>query len=282
MGTDDKDLTPEFVHKTLEDIKRTDAEGVEFWSARELMDVLGYGKWDNFVTAIAKAKVACEQAGHKASDHITDAGKMIETGKGAQRIVEDFHLTRYACYLIAQNGDSRKTQIALAQTYFATQTRRQELLDQMTDLEKRKELRNRVKDHNKALSSAAQDAGVQPKMFGVFHDAGYKGLYGGLGTGDLKDRRGLGKNEDLLDHMGRAELAANDFRITQTEEKLRRERISTQQRAIDAHKDVGRKVRQTMKDIGGTLPENMPVEESIKPLLDKEKREQLNDKKGRR
>lgn len=273
MGENEDNLVPRLVQQTLEDTKRLKDDGTEFWSARDLMDVLGYQSWAKFESAIEKAIVACEQSGQNPRDHFAGAVKLVSVGSGAERRTRDYHLTRYACYLVAQNGDSRKPQIAMAQTYFAIQTRRQELADIAGELEQRKNLRDRVIDHNKGLASAAKDSGVVSSMFGVFHDAGYRGLYGGVGVRDLKDMRGLDQKDDLLDHMGRTELAANDFRITQTEEKLRKQNIKGQQQAIDTHREVGSLVRRTIEKIGGTMPEELPVEASIRPLIEKERRE---------
>lgn len=267
------ELVPdEHAYQSLESIKQVTDLGAEYWSARDLATILGYDDYRHFEAVIEKATTACVQSGQVVVDHFVGAAKMVRIGSQTGRRVRDWHLSRYACYLIAQNGDPRKEQIALAQSYFAMQTRRQEIADRATELEKRKDLRNRVKDHNKALASAAKGAGVQAAMFGVFQDAGYRGLYDGLGVQDLKRIRGLDK-EDVLDRMGRTELAANDFRITQAEEKLRRDHIHGQRQAIETHREVGEKVREAIRDIGGTMPEELPVEPSIKPLLDKEQRE---------
>ncbi len=206
------------------------------------------------------------------SDHFIDASKTIRTGKGAKREVKDYSLSRFACYLIAQNGDPRKPEIAAAQAYFAVSTRQHEIHQLYDEQQKRLQLRERVSENNLKLEEAAHQAGVLSRSFGEFHNAGYRGLYGGLSAQDIKARKRLDQREDILDHMGRAELAANDFRITQTEERLRKERVIGQAAAISTHNEVGRKVRSAIEDIGGTMPEELPSEPSIKPLLQQRKR----------
>lgn len=249
---------------SFEDLKKTNQHGIEYWSARELQPCLGYSKWQRFENAIKKAIDSCKQSGNDPEHHFTGSGKQIQFGKGSTQVVEDYHLSRFACYLIAQNGDSRKPEIAHAQKYFAIQTRRQELTDAaVADLE-RLELRKQTSQDFKALSGAAKDAGVQNKMFGVFHDAGYKGLYGGLGSDAIKARKGIDPKEQLMDRMNRTELAANQFRMTQTREKLQRENIKNQRDAIEAHETVGKEVRAAIAKIGGTPPENIPPAEPIK------------------
>ncbi len=255
-----------FGTKSFEELKLVNQHGAEYWSARDLQTLLGYSQWRRFEQAIERAISSCEQSGNNPSYHFAGAGKMVEVGSGAARELANFHLSRFACYLIAQNGDPRKPEIALAQKYFAIQTRRQELTDQLAaDLE-RIELRKQVGDGFKALSGAAQDAGVQSKMFGMFHDAGYKGLYGGLGRDAVKKRKGVPEKENLMDRMNATELAANQFRMTQTREKLTREHIRDQQHAIRAHEQVGNEVREAIKRIGGDLPENIPPAEHIKTV----------------
>ncbi len=258
---DDHDLIPNKL--TFEDLKKINEHGIEYWSARDLQSSLGYSKWQRFENAIEKAVESCKRSGNDPRHHFTGAGNPITSGKGRSQVVEDYHLSRFACYLIAQNGDSRKPEIAHAQKYFAIQTRRQELSDAaIADLE-RVELRKQATQDFKALSGAAKDAGVQNKMFGIFHDAGYKGLYGGLGSDAIKVRKGIDPKEQLMDRMDRTELAANQFRMTQAREKLKREQIKDQRDAIEAHETVGKEVRAAISKIGGTPPENIPPAEHI-------------------
>jgi DNA-damage-inducible protein D len=251
---------------TFESLKRLNEHGAEYWSARDLQSLLGYSQWRRFEDAVRRAMMSCEQSGNKPGYHFAGAGKMIETGKGAIREVEDYHLSRFACYLIAQNGDPRKPAIAQAQKYFAVQTRRQELSDEhAADLE-RLELRKQTAEEFKALSGAARHAGVESRLFGMFHDAGYKGLYGGLGNEAIKTRKGIAAKEQLMDRMNATELAANQFRMTQTRDKLARDNVRSGRLAIHAHEVVGREVRQAIQRIGGTLPENIPPAEHIKTV----------------
>jgi DNA-damage-inducible protein D len=250
----------------FEDLKRVNDYDAEYWSARDLQPLLGYSQWRSFEKAVQKAISSCEQSGNEPDYHFARARKPILGGKGAVQEVHDYHLSRFACYLIAQNGDPRKPQIANAQKYFAIQTRRQELSDQAAaDLE-RLELRKQTSEEFKALSGAAREAGVQSRMFGIFHDAGYKGLYGGLGAEAIKARKGVPDKEQLMDRMDTTELAANQFRMTQTRDKLARQRIHDQQQAIQTHKQVGQEVREAIKRIGGTLPEDLPPAEHIKQV----------------
>jgi DNA-damage-inducible protein D len=249
---------------SFEELKKVNQHGIEYWSARELQPHLGYSKWQRFENAIEKAVESCKKSGNNPNNHFTGAGNPITNGKGRVQMVEDYHLSRFACYLIAQNGDPRKSEIAEAQQYFAIQTRRQELSDEMAaDLE-RLELRKQASVEFKALSGAARDAGVQNKMFGVFHDAGYKGLYGGFGVDAIKARKGINPKDQLMDRMDTTELAANQFRMTQTRDKLKRENIRNQRDAIETHEAVGKEVRAAIAKIGGTLPENIPPAEPIK------------------
>jgi DNA-damage-inducible protein D len=251
---------------SFEKLKLLNEHGAEYWSARDLQPLLGYSQWRRFEDAIERAIISCGQSGNKAGHHFAGAGKMVELGSGSIRKVEDYHLSRFACYLIAQNGDPRKAEIARAQEYFAVQTRRQELSDEYAaDLE-RLELRRQTAEEFKALSGAARQSGVESRMFGVFHDAGYKGLYGGLGNERIKRRKGVLAKENLMDRMNATELAANQFRMTQTRDKLARERVRTQQRAIDTHEKVGKEVRAAIERIGGTLPEDIPPAEHIKAV----------------
>lgn len=252
--------------KGFEQMKRVNAHGAEYWSARDLQEMLGYNHWRNFEKAIGKAITSCGQSGNDPLHHFARARKPIMGGKGAVQEVADFHLSRFACYLIAQNGDPRKPEIAFAQKYFAIQTRRQELTDAHVRDQERLEMRKQVKEEFKALSGAAQDAGVQNVMFGVFHDAGYKGLYGGIGSEQIKARKGIPKGENLLDRVDTTELAANQFRMTQTREKLAKQGVKGQQKAIDTHLQVGKEVREAIKRIGGTMPENLRPAEHIKQV----------------
>lgn len=257
----------------FEVIKNTDREGREFWSARDLGPLLDYKEWRNFHKVISKAVVACEASGQHASDHFVESNKMVELGAGANRNLEDIKLSRYTCYLVVQNGDPSKPVIAAGQTYFALQTRRQELQDDnafksLREDEKRLFLRNELKEHNKHLVETAQQAGVETALdFVIFQNHGYKGLYGGLDQKAIHERNGLKKSQKILDHMGSTELAANLFRATQTEEKLRRDEVDSKQIANQTHYEVGQKVRQTIQDLGGTMPESLPPpEKSIQQL----------------
>lgn len=251
---------------SFEDLKQVNDHGAEYWSARELQPLLGYSQWRRFEDALKRAQLSCEQSGNDPSYHFAGAGKMVELGSGSQRAVEDYQLSRFACYLIAQNGDPRKPEIAQAQKYFAIQTRRQELSEQLAADRERLELRKQTSEEFKALSGAAQQAGVQNRMFGIFHDAGYKGLYGGLGNDQIKARKGVPAKEQLMDRMNATELAANQFRMTQTRDKLAREGIRDQQQAIRAHEQVGKEVRAAIERIGGERPENIPAAEHIKDV----------------
>ena len=251
---------------SFEDLKQVNEHGAEYWSARTLQPMLGYSQWRRFEQAIERAITSCKESGNPPEHHFAGAGKPISGGKGAIQIVDDYQLSRFACYLIAQNGDPRKSEIAKAQQYFAVQTRRQELSDQMAADKERLDLRKQTSEEFKALSGAAQDAGVQSKMFGVFHDAGYKGLYGGLGRETIKQRKSIPEKDNLLDRMNATELAANQFRMTQTRDKLARDGIRGQSQAIQTHENVGKEVRDAIKRIGGTLPEHIPPAEHIKEV----------------
>jgi DNA-damage-inducible protein D len=251
---------------SFEALKKLNDHGVEYWSARDLQPLLGYAKWQRFELTIKKAVESCKQSGNDPANHFAGSGKMVGIGSQTEREIEDYHLSRFACYLVAQNGDPRKPEIAQAQKYFAIQTRRQELSDQMAaDLE-RVEMREQTTLEFKALSGAAKEAGVQNKMFGVFHDAGYKGLYGGLGVDAIKSRKGIPPKENLMDRMDTTELIANQFRMSQTREKLKREGVRNQRDAMETHEMVGKKVRSAIEEIGGTLPENIPPVEHIKKV----------------
>jgi DNA-damage-inducible protein D len=264
---------------TFEKIKHVTEDGIEFWFARELQEVLEYTEWRNFVKVVDKAKDACQASGNRVADHFVDVNKMIELAKGAEREIDDLMLSRYACYLTVQNGDSRKAVIALGQTYFAIQTRKQEMDDSFTQLDedgKRIELRNSIVGFNKKLADAAQNAGItEPKDYAIFQNKGYQGLYGGFGVKDIHQRKGLKKSQSILDHMGSTELAANYFRITQTEEKLRRENIKGKEKANNTHYVVGKTVRRTIAELGGTMPEELPTPEKSVKELEKNEQKQL-------
>ncbi len=266
-------------HNTFEEIRQTDDSDTEFWYARDLQKVLEYKSWVKFKRVIAKSITACKKTGYNPDDHFVQMDKMVPLGSGAQRQIEDIELSRYACYLIVQNGDPTKPVIAHGQTYFAIQTRRQELADdqafqQLQEDEKRLFLRNELKEHNKQLVEAAQQAGVESNLdFAIFQNHGYKGLYGGLDAKGIHKRKQLKKSHHILDHMGSTELAANLFRATQTEEKLRRENIQEKNKANQTHYEVGSKVRKTIQELGGTMPENLPVpNKSIKQLEKEQKK----------
>lgn len=269
---------------SFESLKKLNDHGIEYWSARELQPCLGYTQWRRFENAIEKAIESCKQSGNDPNHHFAGAGNPIISGKGRMQIVDDYHLSRFACYLIAQNGDSRKPEIAHAQKYFAIQTRRQEISDQMAAYLERLETRQQMTVEFKALSGAAREAGVQDKMFGIFHDAGYKGLYGGLGVDAIKARKKIPPKENLMDRMNTTELIANQFRMSQTREKLKRENIKNQRDAIETHEAVGREVRAAIAKIGGTPPENIPPAEPIKNVEKRLKKSnpklELDDKEG--
>lgn len=260
--------------QTFESIKHVNEYGEEYWYARELQKVLEYSEWRNFVTVIDKAKIACENSGIVVDDHFVDVNKMVNIGSGAAREIDDIILSRYACYLIVQNGDPRKEVIAVGQTYFAVKTRQQELIDnyeQLTEDQKRLAIRNEMTAHNKSLAEAAQQAGVVSSLdYAIFQNKGYQGLYGGLGAKEIHARKGLKKSQKILDHMGSTELAANLFRATQTDEKLRRENIKGKEAANTAHYEVGKKVRQTIKELGGTMPEDLPTPQKSIAQIERE------------
>ena len=263
--------------KSFEDIKHIDENGVEFWYARELMPILQYSNWQNFEKIINKAKMSCQNSDISVFEHFTDVNKTIKMPKGAEKTIVDYKLTRYACYLIAQNGDSRKKVIALAQTYFAVQTRKQEITEKeysmLTEDEKRFYQRNLTRKGNYSLNQTAKKAGV--KNFDKFHNAGYKGLYNSETADDIAKRKGLRYREDILDNMGSDELIANLFRISQTEQKLKRDNIQTEKDANKAHYEVGSKIRNTIKELGGTMPEDLPTPKKSLKQLEKENKKAL-------
>lgn len=272
---------------SFESVRRNDENGNEFWFARELAPLLDYQDYRNFLRVIEKAKQACEGSGYELVDHFGDVTKMVDIGSGAQRAIEDIKLSRYACYLLVQNADPAKPVIANGQTYFAVQARRQEIEDESDDFQNREDenrlqARNELSYHNKALAAAAKQAGVEtPPEFAVFQDHGYKGLYGGLVAKDIHAKKGLKKSQKILDHMGSTELAANLFRATQAGDKLRREGIKGKSAANRTHLEVGRKVRQTIEELGGTMPENLPTpEKSIKQLEREQLRLEKKDGEG--
>jgi len=271
-----------YTEKNFENIKRYTKSGAEFWLARELQEALEYKEWRNFVSVIEKAKIACDNSNNDVNYHFVDVNKMVIAGV-SQKEIDDIALTRYACYLIVQNGDSRKRIIALGQTYFAIKTRQQEVTnnyDLLTENEQRIAIRQDVTKHNKSLAESARNAGViKPLDFAIFQNEGYKGLYGGLGTKEIHKKKGLNKNQAILDHMSTTELAANLFRATQADEKLRRDNVKGKDEANQLHKKVGQKVRDTIEELGGTMPENLPTpEKSIKQLVSEKKKNQLPKK----
>jgi DNA-damage-inducible protein D len=260
-------------HATFESIRHLDEDGNESWLARSLAKVLEYSEYRHFLPVVDRAREACHNSGQAVSDHFEDILEMVDIGSGAKRELANVRLSRYACYLIVQNGDPSKSVIANGQTYFAMQTRRQELADdekfaRLSEDEKRLAIRNELAQHNKHLAAAAKEAGVETSLdYAIFQDHGYKGLYGGLGNKEIHARKGLKKSQKILDHMGSTELAANLFRATQTEEKLKRDNVRGKQRANQTHFEVGKKVRQTIREIGGTMPEVLPTPEaSIKQI----------------
>ena len=264
----------------FEQIKQIDENGNEYWMARQLAKALDYTDFRNFTSVIDKAKQACENSEQPVSDHLVEFNEVVAVGSGATHTYPSYKLSRYACYLIVQNADPSKEVVALGQTYFAVQTRLQEIrqMDEYnrlsTEDEKRLFLRNEMAKHNTQLAAAAKDAGVITEIdYAIFQNHGYKGLYGGLDAKGIHAKKGLKKSQKILDHMGSTELAANLFRATQTEEKLKREQIKGKQKANQTHYEVGKKVRKTIEEIGGEMPENLPVEDSIKNLSAKAQEE---------
>ena len=262
----------EYTKRLFEDIKHIDENGNEFWYARELQMTLGYKRWDKFCNVIEEAKIACKRSNNLLLDHFSQVGKMIKLGKGGNRNVIDYKLSRYACYLIAQNGDSRKRVIALAQTYFAIQTRRQELSEKeyssLSEDEKRLYQRNLTRKGNYSLNIAAKNAGV--KNFDKFHNSGYRGLYNGESANDIAKRKGLRYREDILDNMCSEELAANLFRITQTESKLKKDNVRLEKTANETHFNIGKNIREVIIKNGGTMPEELPTPDRSLKEIEKE------------
>ena len=266
-----------YSNQSFEDIKHIDENGIEFWYARELQKVLDYKEWRKFENVIQKAIMACKNTGIIEAEHFVGADKLSKRANNAEVLIKDYKLTRYACYLIAQNGDSRKKVIALAQTYFAIQTRKQEISEKeyslLTEDEKRFYQRNLTRKGNYSLNQTAKNAGV--KNFDKFHNSGYKGLYNGETADDIAKRKGLRYREDILDNMGSEELAANLFRITQTESKLKRDNISTEKEANKTHYNIGKNIREVIAKNGGTMPENLPTPEKRLKQLEKECKKKL-------
>lgn len=267
-----------YTESLFESIRHENEYGQEFWYARDLQIALEYTEWRNFCKVIEKAKEACRGSNNAVSDHFVDVNKIVNAG-ATSKDIGDIQLSRYACYLIVQNGDPRKKVIALGQTYFAVKTRQQELIENYENLsedQKRIAIRQEMKAHNKMLVAAAKDAGVETTLdYAIFQNYGYMGLYGGLKASDIKERKGLKKSQDILDYMGYEELAANLFRATQAEAKLRRENIQGKQEANKTHFEVGKKVRDTIKDLGGTMPEDLPTPEKSIQQLEREQKKKL-------
>lgn len=271
----------------FEKIKQIDENGVEFWYARDLQLIFEYREWRNFTKVIDKAKEACLNSGLNIINHFISINKSITLANNATRKIEDIKLTRYACYLIVQNSDPRKSIVALGQTYFSIQTRKQELaeelqenFDSLSEEQKRLAIRKDLKEHNKHLVNAASDAGVKTAIdYARFQNFGYKGLYGGLDAKGIHTKKGLEKNQKILDHMGSTELAANLFRATQTEDKLRREEVRGKENANNTHFEVGKVVRNTIKELGGTMPEDLPTPTKSIKELEKEEKQKKKIKK---
>lgn len=270
-------------YENFEEIKKIREDGTEYWNARELSEVLQYKKWENFAKVIDRAKLACNNSGFEIQDHFPEVRKMVEIGSNTVRELLDYELSRYACYLIVQNGDPRKEVIALGQTYFAIQTRRQEVADYFNQLDednKRLVIRGDIKQWNQMLLEAAHNAGVITNQeYAEFQNAGYMGLYGGLTVDDIHERKKLKDNEKILDFMGSTQLIANLFRISQTEEKLKKDKIHNCSKATSTHYEVGAKVRKAIEDIGGTMPEDLPTPKKSIKQVEREQLRRLKDKK---
>lgn len=274
------DLTT-YSEQTFESIKHINEYDEEFWYARELRKVLQYTEFNKFLPVIKKAMTACENSGYDVEDHFAQTSEMVEIGSGALREMDSFALSRYACYLIVMCADETKEVVALGKTYFAVKTRQQEIIenyDILTEEQKRLAIRNEMKAHNKSLAEAAQMAGITDQRdYAIFQNKGYQGLYGGLGAKEIHARKGLKKSQNILDHMGSTELAANLFRATQTDEKIRRENITGKEAANEAHYEVGRKVRETIKELGGTMPEDLPTPEKSIKQIEREHNKKLKE-----
>lgn len=270
----------EYNNRTFESIKHINEFGGEFWLARELMIALEYSRWGNFVSVIDKAKLACKLSNNNINDHFADVSKMVTIGSDAKRKQDDYELSRYACYLIVQNADSRKKVVAFGQTYFAVQTRKQELTEEyfnsLDENQKRLIARGQTIDKNKTLYKTARDSGV--KDYGKFTNYGYQGLYGGETAKEIAKRKGITEKDEILDYMGSEELADNLFRIVQTEAKLKKDNISNQQDANITHHKVGTEVRNTIKRLGGTMPEDLPTPEKLIPQIEREELTKLESR----
>ena len=269
--------------RIFENIKQINEYGQEFWYARELQEVLEYSQWRNFYEAVQRAAVSCENSGYDIDEHFEECEVVRKIGNGANRKVKDIKLSRYACYLIVMNGDPQKEIISFGQTYFAVKTREQELsenFDSLSEDAKRLAIRNELKKHNSMLADAAHDAGVvEQRDYAIFQNYGYKGLYGGLGAKEIHNKKGLKKSQKILDYMGSTELAANLLRATKTEEKLRRDNIKGKQEANQTHYHVGKKVRETIKELGGTMPEDLPTPKSSIKEIEQKSQKTITKKK---
>jgi DNA-damage-inducible protein D len=277
----DEEEQNNYTESLFDSIKHINDQGQEYWFARELQPALEYTEWRNFIKVIEKAISACESSENTVIEHFVEVNKTLEMPNSATKEITDLKLSRYACYLIVQNGDSRKKVIALGQTYFAVKTRQQELIesyDNLSEEKKRLAIRNEMIRHNKSLAEAANQAGIkQGKDYAIFQNKGYQGLYGGLGAKEIHTKKGLAKSHQILDYMGSTELAANLFRATQTDEKLRNEKISDKETANQIHYNVGKKVRDTIQELGGTMPEDLPTPTKSIKQIEREQRRELNE-----
>lgn len=274
MSANDHDGANDDAKAQFDSIRQISPYGAEYWSARDLYPLLGYDTWRRFDTAIERAKIACANMGEEVADHFAGAVKMLQIGSGAQREVDDYTLSRFGCYLTAMNGDPRKPEIANAQGYFAIQTRRMEQWDELREaLAERVERRKQLTEANKRLNGTAQMHGLERHSFGRLHEAGTRGLYGGRSVHDLKTIKGIASKEEFADRMGLEELAANLFVRTQTEAKVRNEQIQGTDAIVGAHYEVGAETRTVIERIGGTMPEELPAEPSIRPVLDQRERQ---------